>query len=562
VPVWVEIAVALQFVAITFLLLVAFSRRGSGSGQGLDTTPQAIDRLVALAGEIDSKVDQLATKHDQFVLTSGQSTSSLRTELLAAFSTEFSNLRQEVVNSITQIGNQTRTTLEELRTSTNARLDKLTGDLTTQQTNLRESINTQLSGFQAEVIKSFNEFRKAQTDQGIASREAVDGTLSRLSRDIRDAVNELKLDVTNRINEMAQQTTALRESAESQQTTLRQTVEERLDKLNESNAKKLDEMRETVDEKLHKTLETRLTESFGIVTEHLGKVQLGLGEMKELASGVGDLKRLLTNVRYRGTVGEKFAVGLLLEQMLAPNQFLKNVQIKPGSRESVEFAVRIPNGENSEALLPIDAKFPKEDWERFEEANSRDDKKAAEVSRKALLSRVKTEAKKISENYISPPITSDLAIMCLATEGLFAEVQREPGLVDELRSQLRVMVAGPTTLMAILSSLQMAFRTLAIQKKGSEVWNLLAATKLEFGKFGVLMTKVEKQVGTVQNTLHEVGVRTRAINKTLSAVEILEMAPKVGTPLIEPGADGEEETEDLAENLTDADIDEFEERSS
>jgi DNA recombination protein RmuC len=273
--------------------------------------------------------------------------------------------------------------------------------------------------------------------------------------------------------------------------------------------------------------------------------------MKELATGVGDLKRLLTNVRTRGTVGE-FWVEMLLEQMLAPNQFVRNVQIKPGSREAVEFAVRIPNGDEAEALLPIDAKFPKEDWERLEDAISRDDKDAAKACRKALLSRIKAEAKKISDLYISPPTTTDLAILCVATEGLYAEVQREPGFVDELRSQFRVLVAGPTTLSAILSSLQMGFKTLAIQRKGSEVWNLLAETKGEFGKFGVLMNKVERQVGTVQNTLHEVGVRTRAINKTLSAVEVLEMGPAKAAPLLSPstisdeGSDGEGEWIDIA----------------
>jgi DNA recombination protein RmuC len=269
--------------------------------------------------------------------------------------------------------------------------------------------------------------------------------------------------------------------------------------------------------------------------------------MKELASGVGDLKRLLTNVRFRGTVGEDLAVGMLLEQMLAPNQFVRNVQIKPGSRESVEFAVRIPGGDGTETLLPIDAKFPKEDWERLEDANTRDDKEAAKAFRKALLSRIRSEAKKISDLYIFPPITTDLAILCLATEGLFAEVHREPGFVDDLRSQFRILVAGPTTLMAILSSLQMGFKTLAIQKKGSEVWNLLAETKSEFGKFGVLMNKVEKQVGTVQNTLQEVGKRTRAINKALSGVEVLEMGPHKSAPLLNLDAESDEEPEDLPE---------------
>jgi DNA recombination protein RmuC len=529
VPTWLEIVLTLNFVAT--IVLVFLLTRIKGKDDNADVAA------------LQLKIDQLSAKHDQFAVASAQSTSSLRTELVSTLSTEFSNLRLEVLNAITQIGGQTRTTLDELRTSTNSRLDKLTGDLTTQQTSLRESLNERLTNFQNEVTTKFAEFQRTQIEQGNALREAIDGTLSRLSRDIRDTVNELKADVNARIQEMAKQTGALKESAEAQQTTLRLSIEQKLDKLNESNSKKLDEMRETVDEKLHKTLESRLTESFGIVTEHLGKVQLGLGEMKELATGVGDLKRLLTNVRTRGTLGEAFAVGMLLEQMLAPNQYIRNANIKPGSRESVEFAIRLPSGDGQEALLPIDSKFPREDWDRLEQALEKDDKEAAKSYRRALLARVRAEAKKICDLYVSPPVTTDFAILCLATEGLYAEVNRDPGFVEELRSQFRVLVAGPTNLMAILTSLQMGFRTLAIQQKGSEVWNLLAATKNEFGKFGGLMDKVEKQVGTVQKTIGEVGKRTRIINKALRSVEILEMGAPKPAALFDLLAEEEDEPE-------------------
>jgi DNA recombination protein RmuC len=448
-----------------------------------------------LAGKADSKIDQLTTKHDQFTATSAQSTSNLRTELLAALSTEFSNLRQEVVNSITQIGNQTRTTLEELRTSTNTRLDKLTGDLTAQQTSLRE---------------------------------AVDGTLSRLSRDIRDTVNELKTDVSNRIKEVSEQTAALKESAESQQNTLRQTVEQRLDKLNESNAKKLDEMRETVDEKLHKTLESRLTQSFGLVTDQLGKVQTGLGEMKELAVNVGDLKRVLNNVSTRGTLGNTL-LGTQLEQVLAPSQFASEVRIRPNTDERVDYVIRLPYGDGEPVLLPIDSKFPKEDWERLEDAAKIGDAQGIEIARKGLEAQIKKEAKKIADRYIYPPITTNFAFMYLPSEGLFSEALRIPGLVDELQLKYRVSMAGPTNFMAILNSLQMGFRTLAIQKKSSEVWQLLSATKVEFQNFGTLMSTVEKQVGTVQNTIKKVNSKTKTINRQLKDVEVLEMgAPPVG----------------------------------
>jgi DNA recombination protein RmuC len=528
VPLWIEVVVALELVAIIVLVLIVLFRHGGGGGQGLDKLQQTIDQLV--------------TKHDQFVLTSSQSTSSLRTELLAALSSEFSNLRQEVVNSITQIGNQTRTTLEELRTSTSARLDKLTGDLTSQQASLREAINAQLSSFQTEVTNRFNEFQKAQTDQGNSSREAIDGTLSRLSRDVRETVNELKLDVANRINAMALQMTALRESVESQQTSLRQTIEERLDKLNESNSKKLDEMRETVDEKLHKTLESRLTESFGLVTDQLGKVQTGLGEVKDLAVNVGDLKRVLSNVSTRGGLGSTM-LGWQLEQMLAPSQFEKEVRIRPDSDERVDYVIRLPFSDDEPVLLPVDSKFPKEDWERLEEASKAGDVQAMSAARKALESRIKIEAKKIADKYIYPPRTTNFAFMYLPSEGLFLEVLRIPGLVDELQVKHRVSVAGPANFTATLNALQMGFRTLAIQRKTSEVWQLLSATKVEFQNFGALMSVVERQVGTVQNTIKKVNSKTKTINKKLKDVEVLEVGASPPPNLL--SIDNSDESMDL-----------------
>jgi DNA recombination protein RmuC len=321
---------------------------------------------------------------------------------------------------------------------------------------------------------------------------------------------------------MVQQTTALRDGAESQQATLRQTVEERLDKLNESNTKKLDEMRETVDEKLHKTLESRLTQSFGLVTDQLGKVQTGLGEMKELAVNVGDLKRVLNNVSTRGTLGNTM-LGTQLEQVLAPSQFASEVRIRPNTDERVDYVIRLPYGDGEPVLLPIDAKFPKEDWERLEEAARLGDALGVEAARKGLEKQIKDEAKKIAEKYIYPPATTNFAFMYLPIEGLFSEALRIPGLVDELQLKYRVSLAGPTNFMAILNSLQMGFRTLAIQKKSSEVWQLLSATKVEFQNFGALMSTVEKQVGTVQNTIKKVNSKTKTINRRLKDVEILEI---------------------------------------
>jgi DNA recombination protein RmuC len=335
-------------------------------------------------------------------------------------------------------------------------------------------------------------------------------------------------------------------------------VEQRLEKLSEQNTKKLDEMRETVDEKLHKTLESRLTQSFGLVTDQLGKVQTGLGEMKELAVNVGDLKRVLNNVSTRGTLGNTL-LGAQLEQVLAPSQFAREVRIRPNTDERVDYVIRLPFSDDEPVLLPVDSKFPKEDWERLEEAGRLGDALAIDAARRALELRIKTEAKKIAEKYIYPPITTNFAFMYLPSEALFSEALRIPGLVDELQLKHRVSLAGPTNFMAILNSLQMGFRTLAIQKKSSEVWQLLATTKVEFQNFGTLMTKVEKQVGTVQNTIKDVNAKTRTINKKLRSVEVLELGADKSTSLLNAGSESDETLEDDVGEMTLSTAEELEE---
>jgi DNA recombination protein RmuC len=405
-------------------------------------------------------------------------------------------------------------------------------DLGKAQTDLLNTVNSRLIEFQTGTAEKFSGFQKTQIEQGTSLRETIDSTLSRLGRDLRDAVTELKTEVKERLDAVAVQTTALAKSAEEQQASLRTTVEQRLDKLNESNAKKLDEMRETVDEKLHKTLESRLTESFGLVTDQLSKVQTGLGEMKDLAVNVGDLKRVFNNVSTRGAVGELW-LGKQLEEKLAPDQFVKNARIHLDSDERVDYAIRIPNGDGEPLLLPIDAKFPKEDWERLEDAAKIGDAQGVETARKGLEARIKLEAKKIKEKYIFPPVTMPFALMYFPSEGLFSEALRIPGLVDEIQLKYNVNLVAPTNFMAVLNSLQMGFKTLAIQRKSSEVWQILATTKVEFQNFGTLMAKVEKQVGTVQNTIKDVNSKTRTINRKLRGVEVLEMGPVMPTAQLE-----------------------------
>jgi DNA recombination protein RmuC len=386
---------------------------------------------------------------------------------------------------------------------------------------LRSEITATIAELSGLLQNGLNAFRTDNKTSDEVLRTAVQHNLDSIAQrltyfisDVNHTLGEAREALHTRLNELSGQ-------ANDQQEKLRFTVEDRLSKLNDANTAKLEEMRVTVDEKLHATLQTRLTESFGQVTTHLGEVQKGLGEMKELATGVGDLKRVLSNVKSRGVVGE-FQLGQQLEQMFSPEQYIKNARIKPGTLESVEYALKFPSGEgaDSHTLLAIDAKFPKEDWERLEHAYETGE--GIDVAGKAFERSIRAEGKRICDKYIDPPTTMPHAIMFLPTESLYAEVVRRPGLQSEIQSSCRVTIAGPSTFMAILTSFQMGFHTLAIQKKGDEVWRVLSSAKKEFETYGGLMQKVEDQVGTVQNTIQKLGVRTRAINKALKNVSSID----------------------------------------
>ncbi|HEY1608126.1 MAG TPA: DNA recombination protein RmuC, partial [Paraburkholderia sp.] len=306
---------------------------------------------------------------------------------------------------------------------------------------------------------------------------------------------------------------------------VRATIEQRLKDIEANNSVKLEEMRRTVDEKLHATLEQRLGESFKLVSERLEQVHRGLGEMQTLAAGVGDLKKVLTNVKTRGTWGE-VQLEALLEQMLTADQYAKNVATVPKSNERVEFAIRLPGRGDKEGVaepvwLPIDAKFPREDYERLIDAQERADLAAIDEAGRALEARVRNEARTIAQKYVAPPHTTDFALLFLPTEGLYAEILRRPGLTDLLQRDYRVTIAGPTTLTALLNSLQMGFRTLAIERRSSEVWQVLGAVKTEFGKFGDVLAKTKSQLETVTRSIEAAEVRTRAMNRKLRDVEAL-----------------------------------------
>lgn len=308
---------------------------------------------------------------------------------------------------------------------------------------------------------------------------------------------------------------------------VRESVEQRLQGIQKDNTVQLEKMRQTVDEKLQGTLEKRLGESFKQVSERLEQVHKGLGEMQSLATGVGDLKKVLTNVKTRGTWGE-VQLGAMLEQVLTPDQYALNVSTKGGG-ERVEFAIRLPGRDDAKpdepVWLPIDAKFPVEDYQRLVEAQEAADPVAAEAASKLLETRIKNSAKDIQRKYISPPATTDFAILFLPTEGLFAEVVRRPGLADSVQRDSRVVIAGPSTLWAILSSLQMGFRTLAIQQRSSEVWALLAAVKEEWTKYGDMLEKVQKKLGEASNTIEDAKKKTRNIGRKLKNVQALSATP-------------------------------------
>jgi DNA recombination protein RmuC len=305
------------------------------------------------------------------------------------------------------------------------------------------------------------------------------------------------------------------------------TLNQRLTAIQQDNATKLEEMRRTVDEKLHATLEQRLGESFKLVSERLEQVQQGLGEMKTLAGSVGDLKRVMTNVKSRGTWGE-MQLGAIIENVLTIDQYGKNVKTVPNSNELVEFAIRLPGKHEEHPIwLPIDSKYPVEHYQRLMDAQDAMDKAAIAQAGNAFETSMKLEAKKIVSKYVSPPHTTDFAILYLPTEGLFAEVIRRPGLVEAIQNDCRVMITGPANLAAMLNSLQMGFKTLAIEKRSSEVWSLLGMVKTEFSKFGDIVDATKKSIDAAASKFNEVGVRTRAIQKKLRDVEALP-APALG----------------------------------
>jgi DNA recombination protein RmuC len=483
-----------------------------------------------------------------------------RTELTSAFNAFEVKLEQRFVSFDTSLSAR----FEALQTALTGRLNtfsKALMDLLTQaQTdaaNARNETSQALAKFRTEmtehlgtVAQETGRSRQALADSAAAFETRIQERFEALTEAIRGTLDSLKSDITNQLGVMstamkeqlegngnqirnqfatlqdavAQQLSAMAHGSQTNSEQLRTTMNERLASIQKDNTEKLEEMRRTVDEKLHATLEQRLGDSFKLVSERLEQVHVGLGEMKTLAGSVGDLKRVMTNVRTRGTWGE-VQLGAIMESLLTAEQFARNVKTVPGSNDLVEFAVRMPGKtDDAPVWLPLDSKYPVEHYQRLQDAHESLDKTVTQQAATAFESSIRAEAKKISSKYVSPPYTTDFAILFLPTEGLFAEVARIPGLVEALQNEHRVVVAGPTTLAAMLNSLRLGFRTLAIEKRSSEVWGILGTVKTEFKKFGEIVDATKKSIDAAAKKFDDVGVRTRAIQRKLREVQELPVA--------------------------------------
>ncbi|WP_353152993.1 DNA recombination protein RmuC [Herminiimonas fonticola] len=410
-----------------------------------------------------------------------------------------------------ELREQVQSTAQATRQELGSNFTQFQQALATQLTSVATLQNNQIDSFAQQLAK----LNEANAQQLEAMRQAI--TLQ------AQTGREEQATALKRFGDTLNQTlTTLTESNAQRMAEVRATLEAKIKDLQTDNGARLEEMRKTVDEKLHATLEQRLGESFKLVSDRLEKVHQGLGEMQQLAIGVGDLKRVLTNVKTRGTWGE-VQLEMLLEQVLTPDQYAKNVETIPGSGARVEFAIKLPGNDDGQTpiWMPIDAKFPKEQYERLAEAADRADADGVLLAGKELEAVVRGEAKKIAEKYLSPPLTTDFAILFLPTEGLYAEVMRRPGLADDLQRTHRVSIAGPSTLSALLNSLQMGFRTLALEKRSSEVWQVLGAVKTEFGKFGDVLAATKATLERAAKNIEQAETRSRQMTRKLKSVEAL-----------------------------------------
>jgi len=437
-------------------------------------------------------------------------------------------LERELRTEVQDTARGTRQELTSTLTLFQQALVNQSGNVAHMQNEQIDSFRTQLASMQQVVADGLHATAQSLAQQSQSARDAQDVALKRFADTLNDQLRVLS------------------EANERRMSDVRTTVEQKLSSLQEGNEKKLEQMRETVDEKLQSTLDQRLGESFKQVADRLEQVHRGLGEMQNLARDVGSLNRVLNNVKARGTLGEVQLEGLL-EQVFTPEQYARNVETVPGTNARVDFAIRLP-GRREDGLpmwLPIDCKFPRDDYERLLDAHERADREVVEASAKAIETRLRLEARSIREKYVAAPYTTDFGILFVPTEGLYAEALRRPGLVESMQRDYRVTLAGPTTLLATLTSLQMGFRTLALEKRSAEVWEVLGAVKTEFDKFGKVLSRVKGQTQTMLNTIDEAESRTRQMTRALKEVESMPedraqlLLPLPGTVLSDEGEEQE-----------------------
>jgi len=562
---WAVIFSALAALAAIIAAVGAWrSRTGSQNQEVLDRlnaletrTVQELDRLRAasessarealaagasaqkelalqLTGRVDDSSKQLLLDLEKRFQIAAQSTS----EALAAGRKSQDERLDAVERTLRESLSSFQKSLNELQSGVMREMQEHGKQQAEATSLLRERLLTSVDGFSLRLSESLEKSAQQQKQANVDARKEQGEALAALRKATEDgtsaqqrAFGELREAITTSMAALGQAQQVAAQHLEGK-------VLESLEKIRTDNTEKLEKIRATVEEKLQSTLEARLGESFRIVSERLERVHTGLGEMQTLASGVGELKRVLTNVRSRGTFGE-VQLGALLDEILTPAQFERNCATKRNSNERVEFAIKLPgrDDEGTPVLIPIDAKFPQEDYHRLLDAWEAGDAAKLEVARKGLRARLISEAATIAEKYLDPPHTTDFAVLFLPIEGLFAEALRLPGLMDEMRKH-RVMLAGPTTLTSILNSLQMGFRTLAIEQRSSEVWKVLGSVKTEFGKFGAALEQVSKKLTEAQNKIEDVGRRKRALDRNLRNVEA---APDEAASLLLQESDGAED---------------------
>jgi DNA recombination protein RmuC len=497
----IAFAILLILAVLAFIL---YRRISSTSAPDLSSVVSGIDTLRQSQNQVDNSLREELYRNRQEAAGQAQ---SLRSEVLTSFST---------------IGESLTGKVENLARSNDQRLELVRSGMDEKHLSLQSLLDGRIRVLTQETAQRLEGVQVALQENAKHLREETGGSLKNFGDTVMKTLSEM----------MQLQKTEFVE--------IRSTIDGRLSSIQTENEKKLDQMRQTVDEKLQGTLEARLGESFKQVSDRLEQVHKGLGEMQSLAAGVGDLKRVLTNVKTRGTWGE-VQLGALLEQILAPEQYSQNVAVT-GTSERVEFAIKLPgrDGAGTPVWLPVDAKFPVEDYQRLVDASDKGDVEALDKAIRQLESTLKNCAKTLSDKYILPPSTTDFGILFLATESLYAEAMRRPGLVEFIQREYRVVLTGPSTLAALLNSLQMGFRTLAIQKRSSEVWELLGVVKTEFGKYADVLAKVKKKLNEAQSTIDKAETRTRAIQRKLRDVEgvdniqaLLDEADADGNPLEE-----------------------------